>query len=40
MWKVDETLAYENEKKIWYIATILAKQELNILSQIYFIDKM
>ena len=40
MWKVDETLTYENETKKWYIAIIFAKQKHNILTQIYFNDRM
>ena len=40
MWKVDDTLAYENETKQWDIASILVKRQLDILTQIYFKGKM
>ena len=40
MWKVDDTLAYENETKQWDIGSILVKQKPDILTQIYFNGKM
>ena len=39
MWKVDDTLAYENEAKQWDIANISVKQQLDISTQFYFKDK-
>ena len=38
MWKVDDTLAYENESKQCDIANIPIKQQLDI-TQFYFNDK-
>ena len=39
MWKVDDTLAYENEAKQLDIANIPVKQQLDISTQFYFNDK-
>ena len=39
MWKVDGTLAYENEAKQLDIANIPVKQQLDISTRFYFNDK-